>query len=77
MAHVVGLERIFFIDLFIFRHSQDKNTPQCPPQTTRLQDGGYSFMGMQGDTYAAHQDLGKFIFFIKQKIFLFFNRWFW
>ena len=20
---------------------------------------GYSFMGMQGDTYAAHQDLGK------------------
>jgi integrin beta 8 len=23
---------------------------------------GYSFMGMQGDTYAAHQDLGKFFF---------------
>jgi hypothetical protein len=23
---------------------------------------GYSFMGMQGDTYAAHQDLGKFVF---------------
>ena len=41
------------------RHSQDKTTPQCPVGTTRMQEG-YSFMGMQGDTYAAHQDLGKF-----------------
>ncbi len=30
-----------------------------------MQDG-YSFMGMQGDTYAAHQDLGK-TFSIKSK----------
>jgi collagen type IV alpha len=45
---------------FIFvRHSQDTTTPQCPQQTTKLQDDGYSFMGMQGDTYAAHQDLGN------------------
>ena len=28
-----------------------------------MQDG-YSFMGMQGDTYAAHQDLGKFFFLL-------------
>jgi hypothetical protein len=27
---------------------------------------GYSFMGMQGDTYAAHQDLGKLSFFSKK-----------
>jgi hypothetical protein len=50
---------VFFLN---FSHSQDKTTPQCPFQTTRMQDG-YSFMGMQGDTYAAHQDLGKFFFF--------------
>jgi hypothetical protein len=43
----------------LFRHSQDTTTPQCPQRTGKLQDGGYSFMGMQGDTYAAHQDLGK------------------
>jgi hypothetical protein len=44
--------------IYIFSHSQDKTTPQCPFSTTKMQDG-YSFMGMQGDTYAAHQDLGK------------------
>lgn len=47
--------------MFFFSHSQDKTTPQCPFQTTRMQEG-YSFMGMQGDTYAAHQDLGKLCF---------------
>jgi hypothetical protein len=46
----------------IFSHSQDKTAPKCPSQTTKMQDG-YSFMGMQGDTYAAHQDLGKFFLF--------------
>jgi hypothetical protein len=51
-----------FSFFFVFSHSQDKTSPQCPFQTTKMQDG-YSFMGMQGDTYAAHQDLGKFFFF--------------
>ncbi|CAF1592099.1 unnamed protein product, partial [Rotaria magnacalcarata] len=45
---------------FVFvRHSQDTTTPQCPQRTAKLQDSGYSFMGIQGDTYAAHQDLGS------------------
>ncbi|CAF4730106.1 unnamed protein product [Rotaria socialis] len=42
-----------------YLHSQDTTTPQCPQRTAKLQDSGYSFMGIQGDTYAAHQDLGS------------------
>jgi hypothetical protein len=38
-------------------------------------------MGIQGDTYAAHQDLGKIYLKTKQKktlnFFSFKNRWFW
>ena len=59
--------------MYYFRHSQDKTTPQCPFQTTKLQDNGYSFMGMQGDTYAAHQDLGKILFFYKRNQIFYFK----
>jgi hypothetical protein len=57
---------------FYFRHSQDTTTPQCPHQTTKLQGSGYSFMGIQGDTYAAHQDLGKLFLEIKKEFNFFF-----
>jgi hypothetical protein len=59
----------------MFRHSQDTNTPQCPFKTTKMVDG-YSFMGIQGDAYAAHQDLGKSMAKIEQWLNVLRFRWF-
>lgn len=43
---------------FVFaRHSQSTDVPTCPADTIEIYKG-YSFMGMQGDSYAHLQDLG-------------------